>query len=113
MDLIKNPGKMFKKAFNLEKSEDKIIDVINSIIEPEIDINIGKPIKFAKRTIYPVVQTSVIKNERIEFIAAEIFPIALLIEEPQGEYVISLNEDETISKELIRKIIPRKGKNSL
>ncbi|MEN4020038.1 MAG: hypothetical protein PQ971_02865 [Methanobacterium sp.] len=99
---------MFKKAFNLEKSGNKIIDVINSIIEPEIDINIGKPIKFAKRTIYPVVQTSVIKNERRESIAAEIFPIALLIEEPQGEYVISLNGDEISSKEIRKIIYPEK-----
>lgn len=110
MDLIKNPGKMFKKPFDSGKSRNKIItEVINSIIEPEIDTNIGKPIKFAKRTIYPVVQTSVIKNEKREFIAAEIFPIAFLIEEPQGEYVISLNEDEISSKELIRKIYPEKG----
>jgi len=103
MDLIKNTEKTFKKVFNSGQSRNKrIINAIDSIIKLKTDTNVGKPIKFDKRTIYPVIQTSVTKKR--EFIAAEIFPIALVIEEPQGEYVISLNEEEIRSKELIRKI---------
>jgi hypothetical protein len=96
---------MLKGMFNLGKSENKRIkNVIRSVTEPETGTNVGKPIELAMRTIYPIIQTFVIRNE--DFIAVEIFPIALLIEESDDEYVISLTDDEINPEEIIKMINP-------
>lgn len=75
---------------------------------PERDTKIGKPIEITGRTIYPIMESFFIKNENQGFIAIEIFPIALVVEEPDNEYIISLTEDEISPKNIIEMISPEK-----
>jgi hypothetical protein len=58
----------------------------------EKDILALKPIKVGKKEIYPLVK--VIEINRTRFHAGSIEPIALLVVENDGKYLISLNENE-------------------
>lgn len=107
MSIMRNPRKMFKGVHNSRKTEmNKMKRTIKSITEPIINTNIGKIVKLDNRTIYPIVQTFAIKNEKKNIMAAEIFPIALVVQEPDDEYVISLTDDSINSEDLIKLISP-------
>ena len=107
MNIMRNPRKMFKGVHNSRKTEmNKMKRTIKTITEPIINTNIGKVIKLDKRTIYPIIQTYVIRNEKQGVVAAEIFPIALVVQEPDDEYVISLTDDAVNSEDLIELISP-------
>jgi len=66
-------------------------EIIKKLTEPEINKSVGKEIRIDNRTIYPIVQTSVIQSEN-GITIAEIFPIALVIAENDEKYVISVLE---------------------
>lgn len=107
MNIMRDPRKMFKGVHNSRKTEMyKIKRTIKSITEPIINTNVGKVIKLGNRTIHPIIQTYVIRNEKQGVIVAEIFPIALVVQEPDEEYVISLIDDAINSKDLIELISP-------
>ena len=72
-----------------------------SIEMPKFDRVVGKPIKAADRTIYPIIETVTIGNNRPTFRGIEIFPIALVIEESGEKYTISLTGEEVNSDEFI------------
>jgi hypothetical protein len=109
-DKIMNPRKMFKKVFNSGKSDtNQIKTVIKGFIEPEMNMDIGNTIKIYNRTIYPVIQTYVIRNEESGFIVAEIFPIALVVEEKGEKYVISFTDDELNFEDLIEMVSSKKS----
>jgi hypothetical protein len=107
MNIMRDPGKIFKGVFNPRKTEmNNIKKTIKTITEPIIDTNVGKMVKLDNRTIYPIVRTFVIKNEKQDVIVAEIFPIALVVQEPNDEYVISLTDGAVNSEDLIEMISP-------
>ena len=107
MNIMRDPRKMFKGVFNSRKTEMyKMKRTIKSITEPIINTNVGKVIKLGNRTIYPIVRTFVIKNEKQDVMAAEIFPIALVVQEPDDAYVISLTDDAVNLEDLIEMISP-------
>lgn len=103
MNLIRDPRVMFKEVFNLGKTRDEQFKkLITDIPVPEMDRKVGKPIELTNRTIYPIIQTFVTVNEGQDFIAIEIFPIALVVKEKDNEYVISLTKDEINLEEIIK-----------
>ena len=103
-----NPRKMFRGMFNPEESRREIKKLIDNIPIPEIDKKVGKPIEITGRTIYPIIQTLVTRNEDQGFAAIEIFPIALVVEEPDNKYVISLTDEEINQEEIIEMISSKK-----
>ena len=68
---------------------------------PEWDRVVGKPIKAAGKTIYPIIEIATIGNKMQSFRGIEIFPIALVIEESGEKYTISLTGEEVNSDEFI------------
>lgn len=100
MNLIRDPMSMFKEVNKGESKNELIKKLINNIPLPEMNTRVGKPIELTNRTIYPIIQTFVTENG-IEFVAIEIFPIALVVKEKDNEYAISLTGDEINSEELI------------
>lgn len=108
MDFIKSSGKMFNGVFNPQKKETcNIGEVIKKFTKPEINKSVGKEIKIDNKTIYPIIQTSVIRGEK-GFTVAEIFPIALVVEENNEKYVISVFEsldDPEIFIEMVKKVM--------
>jgi uncharacterized spore protein YtfJ len=98
-----NPGKIVKEMFNLKKSNNiRIKELINNIPMPEIDTQVGKPVKIDDRTIYPIIRTYVTIGK--DFAGIEIFPIALVIEESEDKYAISLIDEEINPEELFKMI---------
>ena len=104
MNLLCRP----KKIFNRENRDKKDISSMfkefcgNCNIEmPKWDKVVGKPIKAANRTIYPIIEVATIGNNMPNFRGIEIFPIALVIEESGEKYAVSLTGDEINSDELI------------
>ena len=92
MDFMKNSGKMFNGVLNWQKEENECVgEIINKISKPEMDKIVSKEIRIDNRTIYPIVQTSVIRDGN-GFTVAEIFPIALVIAENDEKYVIPVLE---------------------
>lgn len=102
MNLMKNYKKMFNGAFNPQKKENcNVGEVIKKFTEPEMDKIVGKELKIDNRTIYPIIQTSVFHNG---FTIAEIFPIALVVEENDEKYVISILESLDNPENLIEMV---------
>jgi len=101
-----NPGKVIREMFNLENSNNNSIkELINSIPMPQIETKVGKPFKIGDRIIYPIIRTYVTIGK--DFAGIEIFPIALVIQESQDKYAISLI-DEEIDQEKLFKMITSK-----
>jgi uncharacterized spore protein YtfJ len=106
MNIMRNPRKIFKGVFNSRKTEMcKMKRTIKNITEPIINTTVGKTIKLDNRTIYPIIQTYVIRNEKQGVMMAEIFPIAWVVQEPDDAYIISLIDD-TINPEDLIELIP-------
>jgi hypothetical protein len=75
---------------------------------PEAEIRIGKGMKAWNKTIYPIIEVSVLKTEASGIQASWIVPLAVLVVEPgeQGEhYVLSLTEEKT-SAEMMARLAP-------
>ena len=68
---------------------------------PKIDIVVGNPVKAYNKTIYPIVEILIIGNKMQSFQGAQISPFALVVEEQEKEYAISLTGGEIDSEELI------------
>lgn len=104
MNLLSMP----KKIFNRESRDKKDISSMfkdfcgNCNIEmPKWDKVVGKPIKAADRTIYPIIEVVTMGNNMPNFRGIEIFPIAIVIEESGEKYAVSLTEEEINSDEVI------------
>lgn len=115
-NILKMP-KCFKNIFNRENAGEKNIEdifkkiyEISTIKELKIDTIVGKPIKVNNRTIYPIIEIFVIGDKMQSFKGVEIFPIALVIEEPSEKYVISLTKEEINSEEFIRMVSAEESK---
>ncbi|MGB9978974.1 hypothetical protein [Methanobacterium sp.] len=98
----------FKKLFNREnRTEKDIYSMFKDVCEnyniemPYMDRVVGKPIKAAGRTIYPIIDIATVGNNMPNFRGIEIFPIVLVIEESGEKYAISLTEEEIDSDEFI------------
>jgi len=102
---MKSSKKMFNGVFHGQKKEIKDIrEIIRKFTKPEIECSVGKKIKVDTRVIYPIIQTLVVQGEK-GFTVTEIFPIALVIEENNEKYVISILEsldDPEIFIEMIK-----------
>ncbi len=72
-----------------------------SIEMPVWDKVVGKPIKAAGRTIYPIIDVVTVGNNMPNCRGIEIFPIALVIEESGERYAVSLTEEEINSDEFV------------
>ncbi len=103
------------KIFNRENRDEKDISSLfkdfcgNCNIEmPKWDKVVGKPIKAADRTIYPIIEVVTVGNNMHNFRGIEIFPIALVIEESGKKYAISLTGEEINSDEFIGMISKEK-----
>jgi uncharacterized spore protein YtfJ len=108
MNLRRDPGVLFTGVFNLGKSRNtEIKEIINDIPIPETDTKVGKPIELTGRTIYPVIKTYLTTSQN--FAVIEIFPVALVIQEQDNEYVMSLTEDEINRAEFIKMVHSKKG----
>ena len=89
--------------FNLKKSDNtRIRELINNIPMPQIETKVGKPVKVLDRTIYPIIKSYVTIGKN--FVGIELFPIALVIQEPQDKYAISLTDEEINPEELFKMI---------
>ena len=113
MNLLSRP----KKIFNSENRDKKDISSMfkefcgNCNIEmPKWDKVVGKPIKAADRTIYPIIEVVTIGNNMPNFRGIEIFPIALVIEESGEKYAVSLTGEEINSDELIEMVFKENKK---
>ena len=113
MNLLSMP----KKIFNRENGDKKDISFMfkdfcgNCNIEmPKWDKVVGKPIKAADRTIYPIIEVVTIGNNMPNFRGIEIFPIALVIEESGEKYAVSLTGEEINSDELIEMVFKENKK---
>ena len=71
----------------------------------EAEIIIGKGIKAWDKTIYPIVEVSVLKTESCGVQASWIAPLAVLVVEPGGQFVLSLTE-EKLSAETMERLAP-------
>ncbi len=103
-----NSGAIFGGFFGSKPEKNKIQSLMKSIIEPEINRKVGKTIKIDDRTIYPIIEIVAIKNQNHALSSAEIFPIALVVEEQDKNYIISLTENEIDEEEFIKMISPKK-----
>ena len=100
---------MFKKCLSTKKDSKapmehflkKICKKIN-LEELKTDRIVGKPIKTYNRTIYPIVEILTVGNKIQSFKGAQISPIALMVEENNERYVISLTGEEINLEELIK-----------
>ncbi len=101
-----NRGAMFKGIFNSGISGRSETKRILENIKPKTEVIVGKPIKQNNRILYPIIQTAFIGNDQ-NFAAIEIFPIALVVEEQDNEYLISLIDDKINPEELVEKISPK------
>ena len=102
-----NPGQIIKEMFNSKKSKNtRLMEIINNIPMPEIDIKIGKPLKVDNRIIYPIIKSYVTIGQ--DFAGIEVFPIALVIHEQENEYVKALMDEEEINPEELLKMVPSK-----
>ena len=113
MNLLSMP----KKIFNRESRDKKDISSMfkefcgNCNIEmPKWDKVVGKPIKAADRTIYPIIEVVTMGNNMPNFRGIEIFPIALVIEESGEKYAVSLTGEEINSDELIEMVFKENKK---
>ena len=103
---------MLKRIFNFGKSKNRGMEkVIKSVPKLEMDTKVEKPIELTNRTIYPVIQISLIKNEDQDFAVVEAFPIALVVKEPSDEYVISLTDDEIHPEKFKEMVFPERPGN--
>ena len=99
--------KRFEKIFNRNKTEKDILSKFKETCEncsiemPKFDRIVGKSIKAAGKTIYPIIEIATIGNKMQSFRGIEIFPIALVIEESGEKYTISLTGEEVNSDEFI------------
>lgn len=100
--------KLSEKIFNSGNgNKQNIKDMFRGISEkcdiekPYMDRVLGKPVKSGNKTIYPVIEIVAIGNKMQNFKGVEIFPIALVVEEPPEKYVISLTGEEIDSDEFI------------
>jgi uncharacterized spore protein YtfJ len=108
---------MPKKIFNRENRDEKDISSMfkefcgNCNIEmPKWDKVVGKPIKAANRTIYPIIEVVTIGNNMPNFRGIEIFPIALVIEESGEKYAVSLTGEEINSDEFVNMVFKENKK---
>lgn len=65
------------------------------------DTVIGKALKIDDRTLYPIIQISILKRKKKDFIGAWISPLAIVIEEPTKEYVILLTDEDIDHEQLL------------
>ena len=106
-----------KKIFNRENRDKKDISSMfkdfcgNCNIEmPKWDKVVGKQIRAADRTIYPIIEVVTVGNNMPNFRGIEIFPIALVIEESGEKYAVSLTGEEINSDELIEMVFKESKK---
>ena len=106
-----------KKIFNRENRDKKDISSMfkdfcgNCNIEmPKWNKVVGKSIRAADRTIYPIIEVVTIGNNMPNFRGIEIFPIALVIEESGEKYAVSLTGEEINSDELIEMVFKESKK---
>lgn len=94
---------------NGEKTKDMLKKIYESNLKSNKETVIGKPVKAGNRTFYPVIEIITMGNKIQRYIGAEIFPIAILVEESGDKYVFSLTNKE-INPEKILEMVP-KNKN--
>ncbi|MCZ3366141.1 MULTISPECIES: hypothetical protein [Methanobacterium] len=106
-----------KKIFNRENRDKKDISSMfkdfcgNCNIEmPKWDKVVGKQIRAADRTIYPIIEVVTIGNNMPNFRGIEIFPVALVIEESGEKYAVSITGEEIDSDELIEMVFKESKK---
>jgi uncharacterized spore protein YtfJ len=106
MDLSCDP-KRFRKIFSRNKTKKDILSNFKETCEncgiemPKFDRVVGKPVKAAGKTIYPIIEIATMGNNMPNFRGIEIFPIALVIEESGEKYTISLTGEVVNSDEFI------------
>jgi len=71
----------------------------------EAEIRIGKGMKAWDKTIYPIVEVSVLKTASCGIQASWTIPLAVLVIEPEEQYVLSLT-GEKISSEIMARLTP-------
>ena len=104
MNFRSDQGTIFRGLFGSQQRDNKIQSVIKSFMEPEIEKKVAKVIKLDNRAIHPIMQIMAIKDENESFLIVEIFPIALVVEEPDNKYVIPLTDEEINEEEFIEMI---------
>jgi len=72
---------------------------------PEAEIRIGKGMKAWDKTIYPIIEVSVLRAASCGVQASWIAPLAVLVIEPGEQYVLSLTE-EKLSAEMMERLAP-------
>ena len=99
--------KRLGKIFNRNKTEKDILSKFKETCEncsiemPKFDRVVGKPVKAAGKTIYPIIEIATMGNNMLNFRGIEIFPIAIVIEESGEKYAFSLTGEEIDSDEFI------------
>ena len=101
-------SKLFKKILGSENgNEQNIGGLFKGICENcnienlKFDRVVGEPVNADNRTIYPIVERVAIMDKMRNFLGAEIFPVALVIEESGQKYAISLTGEEIDPDEFI------------
>jgi aromatic ring-opening dioxygenase LigB subunit len=72
---------------------------------PEAEIRIGKGIKAWDKRVYPIVEVSLLKTDAGGVQAGRIVPLAVLVVEPEEQYVLSLT-GEKISAQMLQHLAP-------
>lgn len=69
----------------------------------EVDTIVGKSIEVQGKILYPIVRTSILRNNR-DIVGSWIIPIAFVVEENKEKYVIPLTDEELNQNELFKMI---------
>ena len=69
----------------------------------EVDTIVGKSIEVQGKILYPIVRTSILRNNG-DIVGSWIIPIAFVVEENKEKYVIPLTDEELNQNELFKMI---------
>lgn len=73
------------------------------IRKPEIERIAGKPLEIYGKILYPIIQISILRDNKMNIIGSSIVPIAIVVEENDEKYVIPIL-DENIDFDKILKL---------
>jgi len=104
IDFLKGFRGAYKGFFGSNEDNKEIKSFLKNIIEPEKKIEVGKAVELDYRKIYPIIEIIIIKNAKNAPLFAEIYPVALIIEEEDQKFVINLTEDVIDSEKFIEMI---------
>jgi uncharacterized spore protein YtfJ len=88
-----------------------MMDKMEFMVKPEVDTIIGNPIEITDRTIYPVIQISILKTNNGNAKGAWIVPVAIVVEEDLEMFLIRLNDESIDFERLFRLVDCYKSKN--